>query len=729
MNYEEERIVPTMGVNNCGGRCIIKAHVKSGEVIKITTDNSEGTPENPPLTACAKGLNYHKTYLNMEKRLLTPLIRQGKRGEGTFRQASWEEAIDYICQEWVRIKETYGVGSRYVHYGWGVSALVNPLQLMKRLLSLDGGFLDYYNSYSTACINYTTPYLFGTKQVGNSYRDLLNSGLIILWGHNPAETRFDSMMYYLKEAKKRGIPIICVDPRYHDTAKILGAEWIPIRPSTDSALMDAMAYVMITENLYDEHFIRTYCQGFTADTMPSGYEGAEDYFSYVLGLRDRIPKTPEWAEKITGITAEKIRGLAVSYATTKPAALIQGYGPQRNRNGEQTVRGSVALACLTGNIGIRGGWSGASVSQPGPVYPSMPKVENPYKRTIPVYTWTEELRKSRIKMIFNLAGNALLNQHGDIGETSRLLQDTSLCECIVCSDVFMTPSAKYADVILPAVSFLEMNNITTPWEVGNFIGAVNKVVEPLGECRFEYEWMKEIAAGIGVYEAFTEGHETVEEWLADRYEAIRPQVPGLPAYEEFVREGIYRYPVGEPYIAFREQIENPAKYPFPTPSGKIEIFSPALYELGNHKEIPGIPGYVPVSEGPEDALRTRFPLQLVGYHTKRRCHSIHDNNEEMERLDPQRLHLHEDDAIVRGIADGDFVRVYNDRGASVLPVKITRQIARGVVAMAQGAWHTPDEKGLDRRGSINNLTSLEPTPLAKGNAQHTNLVEVELYEA
>ncbi len=727
MKNGEERIIPTMGVNNCGGRCIIKAHVKDGEVVRITTDTSEGTLENPPLTACAKGLNYHKTYLNPEKRLLTPLLRTGKRGEGKFRQASWEEAVDYICKEWVRIRDTYGVGSRYVHYGWGVSALVTPLQLMKRLLALDGGFLDYYNSYSTACINYTTPYLFGTKQVGNSYRDLVNSKLIILWGHNPAETRFDHMMYYLKEAKKRGIPILCVDPRYHDTARLLGAEWIGIRPATDSALMDAMAYVMITKSLYDEHFIKTYCQGFTADTMPKGYEEAEDYFSYVLGKRDGVEKTPTWAEKITGVSAAKIRELAIRYATTKPAALIQGYGPQRNRNGEQTIRGSVALACLTGNVGISGGWAGASVCQPGPVYPSMPTVENPYKRTIPVYTWTDELRAGKLKMIFNLAGNALLNQHGDIGATAKLLEDTSLCECIVCSDVFMTPSAKYADVILPAVSFLEMNNMVTPWEVGNFIGAVNKVAEPLGQCRFEYDWMKEIARRIGVYDAFTEGHETVEEWLRDRYEAIRPQVPDLPKYEEFVREGIYRYPVGKPHVAFQEQIERPGTCPFPTPSGKIEIFSPALYELGNHKEIPGIPGYLPVSEGPEDELYGKYPLQLVGYHTKRRCHSIHDTNEELEKLDPQRVHIHVEDATARGIKDGDMVRVYNDRGTCILPAKVTEHVAIGVVAMAQGAWHTPDEKGLDRRGSINNLTSLETTPLAKGNAQHTNLVEIELY--
>lgn len=733
-------VIPTMGMNNCGGRCILYAHVENGRVEKLTTDTAAGSLANPPLTACARGLNYHKTYLDESRRLLHPLIRVGERGEGSFRQASWEEALDLITREWIRIRDTYGPASRYVQYGWGVSGVITPIDLAKHLLALDGGYLGYYNSYSNACISYTTPYLYGTDQCGSSFEDLLNSSLIILWGHNPAETRFDTLMYYLKKAKEKGIPIVCVDPRFSDTARILKAEWLPVRPTTDSAVMDAMAYVMIEEGLYDKDFIDRCCQGFTPETMPEGYKEQEDYFSYVRGLLDGIPKTPQWAEEISGLPADSIRSLARRYARAPAAALLPGYGPQRNRNGEQTTRSAIMLACLTGNVGKPGGSAGSGAWRPMPPMPSFEKAANPYPGKIPVYAWTKALEKGKafgsedglvgadwlaadLKMIINLGGNALINQHGDINRTAALLRDTQKCEFILCSDVFLTPSARFADVVLPAVSFLETNNMVTPWVAGEFFGAVNKVVEPLGECRPEYDWLKEIARRLGLEQAFTQGHESVEEWLETCYEKLKRQVPELPAYEDFKRAGVYRYKNQPAHIAFAAQRSNPEGCPFPTPSGKIEIFSPALLEKGKPDVIPGIPRYVPAEEGAEPGP---YPLQLVGYHTKRRCHSIHDNNPDMEPLGPQRVHLHPADAEARGIHDGDLVLVFNQRGTMRLPAKVTEGVMPGVAAIAQGAWYTPDEKGIDSRGNINVLASHALTPLAFGNAQHTIRGDIRL---
>ncbi|MCQ2452034.1 MAG: molybdopterin-dependent oxidoreductase [Oscillospiraceae bacterium] len=733
-------IIPTMGMNNCGGRCLLYAHVEKGRVEKLTTDTSAGNPKCPPLTACARGLNYHKTYLDEAKRLLHPLIRVGERGEGRFRQASWEEALDLITRQWIRIRDAYGPESRYVHYGWGVSGVITPIDLAKHLLALDGGYLGYYNSYSNACIAYTTSYLYGTSLCGNSFEDLLHSSLIILWGHNPAEIRFDSLMFYLRLAQKQGIPIVCVDPRYSDTARQLKAEWLPIRPTSDSAVMDAMAYVMLEEELYDRQFIESYCQGFTHETMPEGYEGEEDYFSYLQGLRDGLAKTPEWAAAISGLPADAIRSLARRYAMAPAAALLPGYGPQRNGNGEQTTRGAIMLACLTGNVGKAGGSSGSGSWRPMPPMPHFEKAANPYPGKIPVYAWTKALEQGMgmgaeagvigvdalsadIKMIVNLGGNALINQHGDINRTAALLKDESRCEFILCSDVFLTPSARFADVVLPAVSFLETNNMVTPWVAGEFFGAVNKVVEPLGECRHEYDWLKEIARRLGLEQAFTQGHETVEDWLETCYEKLKRQVPELPAYEDFKRAGVYRYENTLCHVAFAKEIADPAHYPFPTPSGKIEIFSPTLFERGKPDVIPGIPRYVPSDEGVEPGP---YPLQLVGYHTKRRCHSIHDNNPDMEALDPQRVHLHPADAEARGIHDGDLVLVFNQRGTMRLSAKVTEGVMPGVAAIAQGAWYTPDEKGIDSRGNINVLASQALTPLAFGNAQHTIRGDIRL---
>ena len=193
--------------------------------------------------------------------------------------------MDIIAGEWIRIRDTYGPGSRYVNDATGVSALVRGIQLAKRLLSLDGGFLDYYNSYSTACIRQATPLMYGTCETGNSREDWLNSNLILLWGHNPAETKFDSdSMFYLKKAKEKGIPIIVIDPRKNDTVLQLDAEWIPLRPATDSALMDAMAYVIVKEGLQDQDFLDRCCLGFDKEHMPDGVEPSECYLSWQSGM-------------------------------------------------------------------------------------------------------------------------------------------------------------------------------------------------------------------------------------------------------------------------------------------------------------------------------------------------------------------------------------------------------------------------------------------------------------
>jgi len=185
----------------------------------------------------------------------------------------------------------------------------------------------------------------------------------------------------------------------------------------------------------------------------------------------------------------------------------------------------------------------------------------------------------------------------------------------------------------------------------------------------------------------------------------------------------------KPFIAFEAQIRDPEHHPFETPSGRIEIVSAALYAL-HDPEIPAHPGYLPCREGPADPLRARYPIQLIGYHTKRRCHSFHDNNPLLEEADPQLLWLNPADAADRGIATGDTVRIWNDRGGIRIRCLVTDRVMRGVAALSQGAWYTPDPAAGDGRdpddirGNINTLTGFFPTPLAKGNPQHTNLVEV-----
>ena len=328
-------------------------------------------------------------------------------------------------------------------------------------------------------------------------------------------------------------------------------------------------------------------------------------------------------------------------------------------------------------------------------------------------------------MIINLAGNTLINQHSDINNTVRILQDPKKCEFILCSDVFMTPSAKFADVLLPAPSFLEDENIVAPWGgFGDYLLYQNRVIKPLFEARFEYDFLRQLADRLGIGGQFSAGRRNYQDWLPELYQDIRTQEPQLPEFDVFRKDGGYYYKNRQPSIAYKKQIEDFEHNPFGTPSGKIEIFSKAIYDLNKPDELPAIPCYVPCPNGPGDKKIEQYPLQLIGWHSKSRCHSIHDQSRWREETDPHRLWMHPFDAGQRSIADGDLVEVFNDRGRTQIKVLITERIVKGVVAMAQGAWYSPDASGMDKSGSINVLTSVIPTPLARGNPQHTNLVEV-----
>jgi anaerobic dimethyl sulfoxide reductase subunit A len=230
-----------------------------------------------------------------------------------------------------------------------------------------------------------------------------------------------------------------------------------------------------------------------------------------------------------------------------------------------------------------------------------------------------------------------------------------------------------------------------------------------------------------VEEAFTEGRDERGwvEWVLDRYRETR--FPDLPMLDELLERnvGVWANPVTNPAVAFEEFRKDPEMHPLATPSGKIEIFSKALFDMGRPDEIPAVPKYVQEWESPFSPEAEEYPLQVIGHHTLHRVHSTHDNNDWLEEAFPQRVFLNPLDAEARGIQDGDEVRVFNARGAVRLSCRITPRILPGVVDIPQGAWWTPDERGEDRRGNVNVLTSERWTPLAFGSAQHTALAQVE----
>jgi anaerobic dimethyl sulfoxide reductase subunit A len=741
---ENVEVISTCSINNCGGRCVIKAHVRDGMVIRVSTDTQTSDDlSTPPLRACVRGRNYRKMLYHPD-RLKYPMKRVGKRGEGKFERITWDEAIETIAKEVKRIGDQYGPESRYVNYGSGQSwGLHGGPRAARKLLALTGGYLNSHNDYSSGAGNVATPFTYGTNDSGSSFDTLLHSKYIILWGQNPSEMIFSTpYREYLMRAKKNGAKIIVIDPRYSDTAIAFADEWIPILPTTDTAMMDAMAYVIITENLHDQDFLDRFCIGFDGRHMPEGVPAVESLKSYLVGEKDGIQKTPEWAEKICNVPADKIREVARNYATTKPAALIQGWAPQRQAYGEQFMRGGAQLACLTGNIGKLGGWAAGTGywNRSNIVYPF--KYQNPIKASIPCFLWTTAVEKgtemtaadglqgterlnSDIKLIFNMAGNMLINQHADINKTKKLLEDESKVEFIVVSDLFMTPSAKYADILLPGTTFFERWDIGTPWCFGDYVVLGQKTIDPLYECRDEYDVFAEIADKLGLKDQFTEGRSTLD-IVKDSIERTKKELdPNFPTFDEFRKLGVYHFKYDEPLVGFKEQIDDIDNHPFETPSGKIELFSKALWDMNQHEEIPAIAKYISSWEGPEDPLKEKFPLQLISWHYKRRCHSTYDNQPWLEEAAKQEMWINPKDADKRGIKDGDRVQVANDRGLLIIDAKVTRRIVPGVIGIPQGAWYTPDKQGIDQRGSINVLTSQRPTPLAKANPQLTNLVEVK----
>lgn len=728
--HGEERIVWGACSVNCGSRCALRSHVRDDEVVWVETDNTGADIYGDhQVRACLRGRSIRRR-INHPDRLNYPMKRVGKRGEGKFVRISWEEALDTIADNLKRIVKEYGNEAVYINYssgivGGNITRSSPYASLVARLMNCYGGFLSHYGTYSTAQISCAMPYTYGSND-GNSTSDIENSKLVVMFGNNPAETRMSGggITYYLEQARERSnARMIVIDPRYTDTAAGREDEWIPIRPGTDAALVAGIAWVLINENLVDQAFLDTYCVGYDEKTLPADAPKNGHYKAYILGQGDDgVAKTPQWASRITGIPVDRIIKLAREIGSTRPAYICQGWGPQRQANGELTSRAIAMLPILTGNVGINGGNSGARESTYTITIERMPLPENPVKTQISCFSWTDaidrgaEMTATRdgvrgkekldvpIKFIWNYAGNTIINQHSDINKTHEILQDESKCETIVVIENFMTSSAKYADILLPDLMTVEQEDIIPNDYAGNMGYLI--FIQPITSAKFErkpiYWILSEVAKRLGedVHQKFTEGR-TQEQWLQHLYAKMLAKDP----------------------------VANPLK----TPSGKIEIYSSRLadiaakWQLEKDETISPLPVYASTFEGWDDPLREKFPLQMFGFHYKARTHSSYGNVDVLQAACRQEVWLNPLDAEKRGIKNGDMVRVFNARGELRIPAKVTPRIMPGVSAMGQGAWHDANMNGdrIDRGSCINTLTTHRPSPLAKGNPQHTNLVEIE----
>ena len=701
---------------DCGGGCALLAAVRQGRLERIR-DN----PLRPALArGCARGYAMSRRVYAPD-RITRPLLADGPRGSGRFREASWQEALSRAADGLTAVRDRHGPESVILLGGSGScrGALHNTEALGPRFLSLFGGFTATSGSFSSAAERFVAPFLFGTPYTGLDPATLEHSRLILLWGANVADLRFGaSLESWIRRCRRRGVPVLAVDPRRSRTAARLADEWVPVRPGTDAALMAAVLHVLLEEDLVDRAYLERYTTGF------------EQVEAYVRG-RGRwtgAPRDPAWAEGVCGTPAAAIVRLARRYAAARPAALIPGLSIQRTVGGEEAMRMSAVLQAATGNAGLPGGSTGGSIwgRLPGPRCGRLPSLRKDGGPAVPVYLWADALLEGRagakagqqpglrpgadaggfpsnLRAAYNLGGNYLC-QGSDVRKSLRALAGLEL---VVSHEQFLTPTARWSDVVLPAATFLEREDIVFP--EGNFLFYSHRVIAPVGQAQSDYEILRGLADRLGFEAAFSEGRDEAG-WL-ERFLAESE----VPDPERFRSTGVYVGPEQE-RTALSQFIADPLGYPLGTPSGRIELASAEYARTG----FPAVPEFRGLPPDP------KHPLALITPHARYRINSQFSNDPQLRAREPQALVMNPVDADRRGVADGAQVRVFSPQGEVRVAVRVSGDIMPGVVSLAAGVWPELDERGTDTAGSANLLTSTQPTLPSRGARTHSVWVQVQL---
>ena len=757
---DELETVVTSCAHNCGSRHALIAHKRGDVIVRLSTDDGryqkdgffgKDTEEEPQVRACLRGRSYRARLYSAE-RLLYPMMRVGERGEGKFKRVSWDEALSYVANKMVELKQKYGptaiVDQSYAGASYGVLHKSDQIEgLLGRFLGMFGCRTSSWSVPSYQGTTFASRMTFGTIEDGNEDDAFAHSKLIIMWGWNPAYTfHGGNTFYYMRLAKQRGCKFVLIDPQYTDSAAAYDAWWIPIKPNTDAAMLAAMAHVIFTENLHNQDFINKFVLGMDAGTMPDWARDKQNFKDYILGKYDGQPKTPQWAEPITGVKAADIVKLARMYATTKPAALKASWSPGRNAYGEQYNRMASAVQAMTGNIGVLGGCAegvGKGFHSEAVAYP-YDEFANVWFAAIKSDRWAHIVLNypnvkredvglwprgdqldgviPNIKGIF-WQGSDWFNQLTNINKEIKAIKKLEL---VVCMDSTITPSGIWADVLLPVATHFERHDVALPWYKGHYYIHRPKVIQPLGESKSDFQIFTELAYRLGFgpqynpkanRDYFNIDDNVDEAYLKEWWETkVMPnhEHPVTMPWEEFKKRGIYKFHLHEPHVAFKAQIET--GLPFQTPSGKIEIFSTQLAQITDWKrtqygeEIPYIPKWIEPWESLNHPLAKKFPFHLISPHPRWRTHSIFNNIPWLRETFSQEVTINASDAAKLGIKTGDTVEVYNDRGRTVVPAYVTERCMPGVAVLHEGAWMDVDENGVDRSGNPDFLTDDNPSP-------------------
>lgn len=728
-----------------------RVHVQGGRVVSVLP--FEHDPEPSPL------INAFPEMVYSSQRVAQPLVRRGwlagdggaARGDDEYVPLSWDEALDRGAAEIDRVRKTYGNQAIFGgSYGWSSAGRVHHARtLLHRFLNCTGGFVGQVTNYSFGAAMAFIPRVVGESEAMRAPLATLpevaqNAEVVLAFGGLPAKnwavqsggSGEHSYRAHMRSLAANDVRVVTISPFGGDRPEGVASEWLPIRPNSDTALILVMIRLVCEWDAQDQGFIDRYTTGF------------ERLRAYLDGATDGIVKSPEWASELTGIPASAIIDLARSLVGRK-VMLTATWSLQRARHGEQPYWALIALAAALGQIGRPGlGYAFGYGSMNGngncgydtPVR-GLPVGPNPVGLDIPVARMADLLLQPGetirfdgspitypdIRLVYWAGGNPF-HHHQDL---NRLRQAFRRPECIIVNEQYRTATARHADIVFPATTTLERNDIGGSSR-DPFLLAMQKAIEPVGQARNDYDIFRGLASRLGLEDAFTEGRDSGE-WLRWAWDETRKRLSArgiaAPDFDSFFADGFLRMPEPErdpvPFEAFRR---DPEANPLQTPSGRIEIHSAAVAAMGD-PEQPGHPVWLDPEEWLGSEASRRHPLHLLTPQPERRLHGQMEQSAHSragKRDGYEVLRMSRTDAEARSITSGDLVRIFNFRGACLASAEPSDDVLPGVVLLPTGADFAVYGADAGRSGNPNALTrDIGTSNLGQGCAAQSCLVDVE----
>ena len=674
----------------------------------------------------------------------------GKRGQDEFIPVSWDEAFELASKELLKTKNVYGNSAIYAgSYGWASAGRFHHAKSqVNRFFNLFGGFSSSFQSYSYAAAQTLLPHIIGldlytTLEEHTTWNALSEEcELILMFGGMPLKNSKVSAggvgkhvtKLGIKKCFDKGVEFINISPLIDDAPKFLKAQQVPIRPNTDTALMLALAHILIKNQSYDKGFIEKYTVGF------------DSFSDYVQGKKNNQECSPEWASKITNIPVKTIYELA-NKIITKKTMISLSWSLQRASRGEQPLWMGITLAAMLGQIGTASGGFGfgySSVNSTGDSFDkipwqSLPQGKNKIKDFIPVARVTDMLENPGgefdydgkkltypdIKLIYWAGGNPF-HHHQDLNRLTKAWQKPNT---IIVNEIWWNSQARHADIIFPANTALERNDLMLnprdPTVVAN-----KKAMKSYKNSKTDFEIFSGLSKKLGFLESFTEDRSELDwiKFIWNNSSKTNQKNISFPSFEEFWEKGYFELPAPKiEKIMFNDFRKDPINFPLNTPSGKIEISSETIsnFQLSDCFSHP-------YWFEPYEWLGNidEYPLHLISNQPTHRLHSQLDNaansqNSKIKGKEP--VMINPSDALERDIQDGDIVMLFNKRGRVLAGANISDSVMPGVVVLSTGAWFDPDYAlNLERHGNPNVLTKdVGTSSLSQGPTCHTTLVQVK----